>query len=170
VDRLAEMLARGAIEEGLYTYCRSIDRMDRRLAESIWHPEATADYGAFFQGDSKGLLDAIWALHGTLETYAHHVTNKMVEIVAEDRAVAESYTIVVVRVRPDPETFVDQMLSMRYHDRWSTRDGETWKLDERRSSRDLLIQTKRPFSPNFIPSRRDGDDPSYGYFEEKFRG
>lgn len=170
MDPLSELVAKQAVEEGLYTYCRSIDRMDRRLAESIWHPGATADYGAFFQGDSDRLLDSIWALHGTLETHAHHVTNKAIEVLADDRAVAESYAIVMLRVCPEPDTWVDQILSVRYFDRWSTRDGATWKLEERRSNRDLLVQVKRPSSPNFAPSRRDTQDPSYDYFESRFRG
>jgi len=166
---LAELVAKQAIEEGLYTYCRSIDRMDRGLAESIWHPGARADYGAFFQGDSGGLLDRIWTLHATLETHAHHVTNKVIEVLSVDRAVAESYVIVMLRLRRASDIWLDQILSVRYFDRWSTRDGATWKLDERRSNRDLLTQIKCTHSPDWLPSRRDTLDPSYGYFEKRFR-
>ena len=51
--------AKLAITEVLYRYCRALDRMDRDLADTIWHPGGTADYGPTFQGPAAGLLDAI---------------------------------------------------------------------------------------------------------------
>ena len=38
-----ELLAKQAIREVIYRYCRGLDRMDRALALSCWHPGGTAD-------------------------------------------------------------------------------------------------------------------------------
>lgn len=172
MDPLAELVAKRAIEDGLYTYCRALDRMDRELALSIWHPDCQIDYGDYFKGNREELLDFIWALHNTLETHAHHVTNKFVEMLSEDRAVAESYTIVFLRARPAPDKWLDQQLSVRYFDRWSLRDGE-WKMEYRQGLPDVIYEVERDYRPEFdgltALSRRDREDPSYDIFETRFR-
>src|ERR1700676_916277 len=48
-----ELGAKQAITEVLYRYCRAIDRMDRDLASTIWHPGGSADYGPVFKGTGE---------------------------------------------------------------------------------------------------------------------
>ena len=53
-----ELAAKQAITEVIYKYCRGLDRMDRELADTVWHPDGTADYGNF-QGTGAQFLDYV---------------------------------------------------------------------------------------------------------------
>jgi len=52
---LAELLAKQAITEQIYRYCRAMDRVDSELGKSVWHADGLADYGPMFQGPGKDL-------------------------------------------------------------------------------------------------------------------
>jgi len=45
-DALRELSDKQAITEVIYRYCRGLDRMDADMGRAVWHPGATADYGA----------------------------------------------------------------------------------------------------------------------------
>ena len=56
----SDLEAKFAIAEVIYRYCRSLDRMDRDLADTVWHPGGTADYGVSFKGAGAEFLDRVW--------------------------------------------------------------------------------------------------------------
>ena len=43
-DELQTLLAKQAITEELYKYCRGFDRLDDELAISVWHEGGTLQY------------------------------------------------------------------------------------------------------------------------------
>ena len=46
------LLDRQAITEQIYRYCRAVDRLDIPLGHSVFHEDATADYGdSLYRGD-----------------------------------------------------------------------------------------------------------------------
>ncbi|WP_372764558.1 nuclear transport factor 2 family protein, partial [Litorivivens sp.] len=47
------------ITELIYRYCRSVDRLDEALGYSIWHDDGIADYGDFYRGPGRGVIDLI---------------------------------------------------------------------------------------------------------------
>ena len=46
-DQLQYLLDRQAIADVLVTYSRAIDRLDRDLLISVYHPDAIDDHGVF---------------------------------------------------------------------------------------------------------------------------
>ena len=82
--------AKQAITEVIYRYCRAVDRMDRGLIATIWHPDGTADYGVTYQGSAAGLIDNLWANHAKLLGHSHQVTNILIEVDG-DVAGSEAY-------------------------------------------------------------------------------
>ena len=60
---LQSLLDRDAIRDVLSRYCRGLDRMDRPLADTVWHPEGTALYEGIFEGTGAGFLDWVWEAH-----------------------------------------------------------------------------------------------------------
>lgn len=165
--------AKFAITEVLYRYCRALDRMDRPLADSVWHPGGTADYGPTFQGTAAGLLDMMWAGHAKLTGHSHQVTNVLIEVDG-DEAASESYVTGTLWQTNDAGT-LDHMVAVgRYLDRWSCRDG-IWAIDHRRFVYDAvfpfaaggagpttLVDLASRRDPSQTASRRDRTDPSYG--------
>jgi hypothetical protein len=171
-DPVAELLAKHAITERLYAYCRGIDRMDRELTRTLWHPDGTADYGPHYHGDPDGLIDFVWASHETFLGHVHHITNVLIELPTPETAVSEAQAIIFLRQTDEGTQHIPHLLSVRYLDRWSCRRG-SWAVDSRRLVNDAAIHLEAlptPDGTSESPARRSPDDPSYALFERRFRG
>jgi hypothetical protein len=167
--------AKLAITEVLYRYCRALDRMDRDLADAVWHPGGTADYGPTFRGPASGLLDVMWAGHAKLLGHSHQVTNVLIEVDGE-RAASEAYVTGILWDLTETGTLAQLVAVGRYLDRWSRRDGR-WAIDHRQFVYDavftpapadpaaptasVLSQLAAQRDPRETAGRRDGGDPSY---------
>ena len=163
---LAELEAKQAITEVLHRYCRALDRMDRPMADTLWHPDGTADYGVdIFQGTGQGFLDYVFATHELMSGHSHSVSNTMIEVDVEaGTAGSETYASVWLRTLPRDGTVHDTRIRGRYLDRWSQRDGR-WAIDHRVYVGDLMSVDARPESPmtdgSTSTGRRDREDASY---------
>ena len=154
-----------AIREALYRYCRGIDRMDLALTRACWHADGTARYDGTFEGSADALLDHIWAIHATMQSHSHQMTNMLIEVVSE-RAVSETYVTVVLRTQPGKAGARDILTRGRYIDRWSCRNA-CWAIDHRHYLTDWM--TFLPVgSAATVPvaGTRDPSDASYAAFAE----
>lgn len=168
------MLAKQEITEVMYRYCRAMDRMDRKLAESIWHSDGTTKFeDAYttgtdgetvhvggFEGTAAGFLDYVWPWHeqGFL-CHSHQVSNILIEVDG-DSASSEAYMTACLRSKPADE-HGELIVRGRYLDRWSKREGR-WAIDHRLYVGDMT-ETRTVAEPYIVGllSRRDADDPSY---------
>jgi hypothetical protein len=167
--------AKLAITEVLYRYCRALDRMDRDLMDTVWHPDATADYGPTFQGSASGLLDVMWANHAKLLGHSHQVTNILIEVDG-DRAASEAYVTGTLWDLTEAGALSHLVAVGRYLDRWSRCDGR-WAIGHRQFVYDAVF-TPAPADPTApaasvfsrlaarrdprqTAGRRDRSDPSY---------
>jgi hypothetical protein len=160
-QQLADQLA---IRDVLMRYCRSMDRMDRALGLSVWHPDGTANYADMYEGTGAGFIDWVFLAHQGMLRHSHQITNVLVEVNG-DHAVSEAYVTVVLWSMP-VESPTEIISRGRYLDRWSKRDGR-WAIDHREYVTDLMTAT--PLSPEALEgvaaaSRRDRDDVSYALF------
>lgn len=167
MSAIDDLLAKQAITEVAYRYCRAIDRLDRDLALSCWHDGASVDYGASYQGPATGFVDWAWPIHReSFVAHSHQITNLLVEI-RGDRAASEAYATVVLRAGTPPARVLDIVGRGRYLDRWSKRDG-IWAIDHRHHVTDLRSTYAVPAAggvPEPPPSHRDASDPSYELFD-----
>jgi hypothetical protein len=89
---LAELVAKQAITEVVYRYCRGIDRVDRELVRNCYWPEATDEHGSFV-----GLRDDYisWVFDKLLPRYTmsyHFIGNVLIDVdLAAGRAKSEAY-------------------------------------------------------------------------------
>lgn len=157
------LLAKQAITEVLYRYCRGLDRMDRALAHSVWHEGATVDYGSIFAGTGADFVDWVWVAHEGLAAHSHQITNILIEVTGE-RATSESYVTVALRTKPEGGSIMDIVDRGRYLDRWSRRDG-LWAIENRTFVEDFQAVYPVPLNGATDGSqssgRRGPDDPSY---------
>jgi hypothetical protein len=162
--RALEVVATKAmIAEGIYRYCRGVDRMDRAVALSLWHPDGSADYDPWYSGDAPGLVDWLWAAHATVVAHVHQVRNVLVELDGS-RAASEAYYTAVLRIEPSPGRLVDRIVRGRYLDTWSERAG-VWAVDHRRVVQDVeSVSDVRTTGTSDGAARRGPDDPSYALF------
>ena len=154
---MRELLEKQAIEELLFRYCRSVDRLDVPLGHSIWHDDAIADYPDY-QGPGKGVIDHICKQHLRLLHHSHQLSNILIELDG-DRAGSETYATASLRLKQDGKT---QHIGVwcRYIDKWSKRDGR-WGIDHRKVIIDFdEIRETTPMQ-DYGVGRRDRSDPSY---------
>jgi hypothetical protein len=153
------LLARQAITELIYRYCRAVDRLDIPLGHSIWHADGVADYGAkVYQGPGRGVIDHICAQHRHTLGHSHQVSNILIEIDG-DRASSESYVTATLRIMRAGQL---KQISVwgRYIDQWSRREGR-WGLDQRLSIQDFdEIRDVTAMNQHSVGTR-DRGDPSY---------
>lgn len=164
-DVLADLAAKQAIVEVLHRYCRALDRMDRSLADTVWHVGGTADYPPGYTGSAPGFLDHVWRYHARFASHSHLVGTAMIDVdLAAGAATSESYVSVWLRTAPVDGLVTDQFHRGRYVDRWSCRDGE-WRIDHRTWVGDLFDEVRRPATSindgTSMTGRRDRSDPSY---------
>ena len=155
-----ETLAREAITELLHTYCRAVDRIDVPLGRSIWHEDATADYGATYRGPGADAIDHICAQHRKTLGTSHRVSNLLVRVEGA-RATSETYVNAAIRIAHGGGQR-EIGVNGRYLDRWSLRGGR-WGLDHREFVLDFdEIRDVEPANGT-CTGRQDGSDPSYEY-------
>ena len=157
---IRELKDRQEIYDCLMRYCRGIDRLDREMLLSAYHPDAMDDHGPFV-GPVEAFADHVFALHTTHQQRTqHHITNHRCEIDG-DVAQAESYYIFRSLNKVPPLYGVS---SGRYLDRLEKRAGR-WAIAERICVVDIRSDDWAPTGTegdaDYMPVRRDKTDISY---------
>jgi len=120
--RLAQLLARQDILDCLIRFSRGMDRFDRELFLSAFHPDAVISAGEFV-GGPENLYDWARDLHDQGQSATHHnLLNHSCELDG-DNAHTETYYLFVGRNRDE----TNWLAGGRYIDRLQRRDGE-WKI------------------------------------------
>ena len=160
---IKHLIDRQAILDCLTRYCRGMDRFDRELVLSAYHPDAIDDHGAFV-GTREEFIDWAFALHekGQISTQ-HHLTNHTCDI---DGSVAHAETYYIFSARNVDETL--WVAGGRYLDRLECRTGQ-WKI----ATRYCLVEWSGTLQAGAIPfadiadvhatgvPARNATDPSY---------
>lgn len=155
------LLAKDQIRDQIYNYCRGLDRMDKPLALSVWHPDATVESGGF-KGSGPEWIESAWRVHEPITAHTHQMTNILIKVTG-DRASSETYFITSLRGEPTATSATTRLIRGRYLDRWSSRNGR-WAMDHRRIIVDFTT-TEVGSAPNPASAgRRDKTDPSYSIY------
>jgi SnoaL-like domain len=161
--RLAQLLDRQDILDCLIRFSRGMDRFDRDIFLSAFHPDATIAAGEFV-GGPQALYDWARQLHDRGQSATHHnLLNHSCDIDG-DAAHTETYYLFVGRNRDDS----NWIAGGRYIDRLERRDG-SWKIALRTNAIEwsgLVPTLPIPFAEvpdinlNGAPARAK-QDPSY---------
>jgi hypothetical protein len=139
------------------------------LARSAYHDDAV-DLHGFFNGLADELLRVVERMHRHQDHSMHFLSNVMIEFLARDRALVESYVLVFQRfgraadgVPPD-SVGVRKLATARYIDRFEERQGE-WRIAHRTlvfgDVQDEPLERPVVFPSNFVVQRHDTNDPLY---------
>jgi hypothetical protein len=159
---MQELAAKQAISEVIHRYCRGMDRMDKELTLSCWHPGGTDDHAPLFAGTAEAFVEWLWPVHGAMLMTRHVVSNIIIELQG-DHAGAETYWTVFLRVPQGNEAF-DIIGGGRYVDRFECIDG-VWALRHRQSILDWdrvdpVKLTMMDFSERPLIEAHDPDVPA----------
>jgi hypothetical protein len=147
---------RNQISQGVYAYCRGLDRFDRELALSPFADEARLVYSRLFDGTAAQFMDWIWPIHARMVLHVHRVANIFIERNAKGDLVSESYVQVLLRTADSVDgSMTDTIGNGRYVDRWVERDGRLVIVE-----RDYVRDANRayPHEQNDIPVVRPDSD------------
>ena len=164
-----ELRARTEIEDALKIFIRGIDRQDWKLALSTYHDDAIDEHG-FFSGPAKDFLMACEKVHVHQDHSMHLMTNFLIEFLAADKALVETYCLVFQRFDrnadgvPAGGAGVRKLATARYVDRFEQRGG-AWKVAHRRIVFGDIVSeamsTAAGFPPGFTEQRHGMDDYLY---------
>ena len=148
------------IYDCIMRYCRGLDRFDRDVVASAYHPGAIDDHGHFV-GPAEEFIDSAIAVHTKMHPRTmHHITNHMCEIQG-DTAHAESYYIFHSL---NAEAPWHSMCSGRYIDRLEKRDGR-WGIVARICTVDIFADDWDPngdiLDGSHVATSKTKGDPSY---------
>jgi hypothetical protein len=161
--RLAQLLDRQDILDCLIRFSRGMDRFDRDIFLSAFHPDATIAAGEFV-GGPVALYDWARRLHDHGQSGTHHNLLNHTCDLDGDVAHTETYYLFVGRNRDD----TNWIAGGRYIDRLERRDG-SWKIALRTNAIEwcgLVPTLPIPFAdvPDIAlngAASRAKDDPSY---------
>ncbi len=130
-----DLMAESAIRQKLYRYCHSIDRLDHEMGYGVFAADGLADYGAWYTGEPKGLIDTIIDFHANgLKYTSHQITNVLLKVDG-DRAASEAYCTLALEGEADGKPTL-KINRVRYNDLWECRDGD-WVIVKRVMSSDI---------------------------------
>jgi SnoaL-like domain len=161
-QELQRLLDERAIERRLVDYCRGVDRGDKTLVASVYHPDGTDDHGSF---KGLGVDFAEYVTRRLAERYEatmHTIANPVIEFTGPDTAHVESHVCARQR-RSDAGGVVLETFGGRYVDRFERRDGE-WRIAHRTLVHewDKIEHVELAFPPGrYTEGVRGSSDPSY---------
>jgi hypothetical protein len=126
-EAIQALLDKQAIAEILMRYCRSMDRQDRELAESVYWPDATDDH-ILYCGDVPGFVAHAFRFMADVRT-VHFVGNILIDFQSVFSAYSETYYI-AYHDMPSENGRQDMTLWGRYLDHVEKR-GNEWRIKAR---------------------------------------
>jgi len=127
-QKIADLLARQEITDVMFRYARGIDRLDLDLVRDCYHPDAYDDHGAF-AGSVDDFLNAAGPFLARWTATQHFMGNMLIELDG-DRARVETYAVAYHRREDDAGNGKDDVMGIRYVDRFEKRAG-AWKIAHR---------------------------------------
>ena len=160
--------AKKEIEEVVLRYCRGVDRADRELLESCYHPDAVEEHGSNHTGDAAGFIDWILSDNSGELFFQHTISNHLVLAESDSAAVTETYfhARLLGTDREPAQVFG------RYVDRFELRDG-AWRIAHRCTVQEYSTPnigygdlTADGVIEGYHTGTRDRSDPSYQFIAE----
>ena len=162
--KLRELVGRQAIHDVIIRYCRGVDRMDRELLLSAYHPDAIDDHGLFV-GGPEAFASYFLAFHRSQQSATQHIiTNHFCELDG-DTAHCETYWLFAAMNREGPALSLGGARNVARMER----RGGRWAIAQRKCLYDWQgVPGDYDLTPEQLkamlgagPTARDRSDPSY---------
>ena len=161
--QLQLLIDESSIRGLLAQYPRAIDRHDHALLASLFHEDATTEYGSY-NGPVAGFIEFMRAGEKPRQHWMHHNGTQLIEIDG-DKATAETYCLAFCRQNDagGQPSKNEVFLRVRYLDHLDKRNGD-WRISHRRVtfSPSQIVEVAQDFplwDNTFTES--GADDPSY---------
>lgn len=158
---IRDLAARRDIADAAQRYMRGLDRIDRELLLSAFHPDALVDCG-LMQGDPNAFADFALGFLGEMNATHHFLGQVRIEMTGADSAQGECYFQAFHDVGDEAGQPRDLFIAGRYIDEYTRRNGE-WRIAKRALITDWVAEHpgSRAFfadNPQAGRGRRHGAD------------
>lgn len=126
MDPIDELLSREQIRQVLYRYCHGLDRSEWQEVIDCYHEGAVDTHGVV-NGSVHDLLDWLKPRHKFMPQSMHSLMNILIDFVASDRAIVESYCLANQTVNRPGDKQELRSIGCRYVDIFTRVDGR-WKI------------------------------------------
>ena len=165
---LDDLLAESEIRQVLYRYCRGVDRGDRALIASVYHPGAIDEHGPFKGLGADFPDNLVPRMDATKLIGQHCILNELMEIDGTEARVESYFLAMQPSGSAEDGTAIQILVMGRYLDIFEKRDG-TWLIAHRRVILDYTeIMNKDAAWPRaalFPAGKRRDQDASHGFFK-----
>ncbi|MGB3710094.1 MAG: nuclear transport factor 2 family protein [Erythrobacter sp.] len=127
---LDRLVAWHAIYDLVCDYMRGQDRLIPELHLSVFHDDATTDYGDGYRGDAAGFVEFAQDVLRPHEANHHMIGQVRIDFESADLAFGEVYFQAFHRIEDDEGRKRDLFMAGRYADRYERRGG-AWKIAHR---------------------------------------
>lgn len=125
---LDELLAKQTCTDLVHSFARAVDRCDREMILSLFHPDGTDDHGQF-RGTAREFVDWVIPVLQAMERTQHFISNVQVDVRGE-QAWSEAYFSAHHDMVGGDGTPIHYIVGGRYLDRFERRDGD-WRIVHR---------------------------------------
>ena len=137
MDPLDRLVSWQAIYDLSCDYVRAQDRLDPVLHRSVFHDDATTDYGAGWQGDAPGFVAFAQGVLAPHKANHHMIGQVRIDFESETLAFGEVYYQAHHRIVGEDGAEYDLFVAGRYVDRYERRAG-VWKIAHRTELADWM--------------------------------
>ena len=167
MTELEQLVAKEAIRDQIYTYCRSLDRIDNELGYTVFADDAEVDYGPTYKGTGRGFIDMMLKQHRGMISTHHMMTNILIKFNEDGtKAASETYMYAACKYKNKKgvPTFTVEA-RCRDIDKWEKRDGK-WVIVKRVVAGDntFLVQGQT-YTDDYNNGRDKVRDISYDFLE-----
>lgn len=156
-DALSTLLAKDQIRELAMLYSRGVDRKDIALLKTLYTKDGTDYHGDRFRGSADDYIKFLEKAVPHMHYSGHHICNHLISV-SGNEGEGEVYCI-AYHVLPDGKGgFVEDVMCVRYIDRYRKEDDGRWRFVTRVVTFDH--RAVRPLSET-QPVATSADDPSY---------
>lgn len=163
---MQQLLAKEAIREQIYQYCRALDRIDNELGYTVFAEDAQVDYGPTYKGDGRGFIDMMLNMHRGMVATHHMMTNTIIKLNDDcTKAASETYMYAACKYKNKAgEASFTVEARCRDIDNWELRDGK-WVIVKRIVAGDNTFMLTPRYFDDYNNGRDTVKDPSYDCFE-----
>lgn len=165
---MQQLIAKEAIRDQIYTYCRALDRIDNELGYTVFAEDAEVDYGPTYKGDGRGFIDMMLKQHRGMIATHHMMTNILIKLNDDcTKAASETYMYAACKFRDfknRKKAGFTVEARCRDIDNWELRDGK-WVIVKRIVAGDNTFIITPEYQPDYNNGRDKVRDPSYDVFE-----
>ncbi|GAB5415643.1 MAG: hypothetical protein Cons2KO_32460 [Congregibacter sp.] len=134
LEKLDEFMVRSEILAVLGRYARGVDRADKALLQSCYHPDAIEEHGSTFNGPAMEYIEGAVERLKLMGPLAHYLGSTHIER-DDDVAWVETYVLTFARFAGDNGSDTDTLTGGRLCDKFEKRDGH-WLIAHRKMTFD----------------------------------